>query len=110
MLKILLGLYGPAYTTDSIPFVIAIIAMPLYILCSLLKVNLLIREHQQAMLCMSILGSFLFISGLYILLHVNISSVSAFFIAQFLQISMTLIWCMQIYIKDKRTLLKNYVL
>ena len=108
--KILLGLYGPAYTTDSIPFVIAIIAMPLYILCSLLKVNLLIREHQQAMLCMSILGSFLFISGLYILLHVNISSVSAFFIAQFLQISMTLIWCMQIYIKDKRTLLKNYVL
>lgn len=103
--KILLGLYGPEYSTDSTPFAIAIIAMPLYILSSLLKVNLLIREHQQTMLCMSILGSFLFISALYAFLSANMSSVSAYFIAQFLQFSMTLIWCMRIYIKDKRTLL-----
>lgn len=83
----ILGLYGAAYAEDSFPFFIANLSIPFLLVGNLLKIDLIIHEHQRLMLVVSILSSVAFIGCMLLLMHMEIDSVVAYFggqLAQFL--------------------------
>lgn len=79
----LLGLYGGEYQADLNGLYIAMISFPFMIAISLLRSNLLIKEHQRLMLVTSIVASFIQIGVMYWLLPIGLNPVQAYFWSQF---------------------------
>jgi len=80
--KFILSLYGNEYTNDIAPFHIAMAGFPLLLLINLLRCNMLIKEHQRAMLFISILSSFAQIFLMYMMLPHCANPVAAYFWGQ----------------------------
>ena len=78
----LLGLYGNEYKADLNGFYVAMVSFPFMMTVSLLRSNLLIKEHQRLMLVTSIIASFIQIGLMYWLLPVGVNPVMAYFWGQ----------------------------
>lgn len=82
----ILGLYGTDYAEDSFPFFIANLSIPFLLVGNLLKIDLIIHEHQRLMLMVSIISSIAFICCMLLLIHVGIDSVVSYFGGQLAQV------------------------
>lgn len=98
----ILGLYGKEYTVDTTPFFISNLSVPLMVLCSFLKANMTILEHQKWMLLVSIIASLLFILTLYLCIGFGIRGVESFFWGYFVQYLVTFIFCFIVFRIDKK--------
>lgn len=103
--KEILGLYGREYTEDTIPFLIANVSIPLLIIGNLLKIDLIIHEHQRLMLVASLVSSLAFICSMLIFIDFGLDCVSSYFYGQIIQLVIMYILFKFQFNKDKRTLL-----
>lgn len=102
----ILGLYGENYKTDTIPFLISNLSIPLMIVSSFLRGNLMVMEHQKVMLFMSIVASLFFIFVLYGGLISGMPGVNAYFWGQFVQYAIMFGISFYVIKKDKSRLLR----
>lgn len=100
----ILGLYGTEYTEDSFPFFIANLSIPLLLVGNLLKIDLIIHEHQRLMLIASIISSVAFIGCMLLLIHMGIDSVVSYFGGQLAQVLIIYLMFKIQYNKNKHEL------
>ncbi len=100
----LLGLYGSEYKEDYMAYFIGMSALPLFILGNLLKINILVREHQRLMILISLMSSVSLVVVLYACLDGGVNSVQSYFFAQLAQVACILLFVSMQYIKDKKSL------
>lgn len=103
--NVILRMYGEAYVNDTYPFLIANLAIPFLIIGNLLKIDLIIHEHQQLMLCVSMISIAVFIGVVYLLLYMNINCVAAYFYGQLAQTIVVFGICKYQFNKDRKILL-----
>lgn len=103
----ILGLYGQAYTSDTLAFFISNISIPFFVACNLLKIDLIIMEHQRMMLGISVGGAVLFVIVLYMGVTFWGNAVAGYFVAQLAQIIASYIICQIVYHIDKIRYLKQ---
>ena len=99
--RFFLSLYGKPYIEYYSSFVVSLIAIPLLLYSALFKTNMLIREHQQLMLQMSIFSSLAFFVSFYIFINLNFNVVNSYLLAQSLQYAVQLLYGVLSYLKDK---------
>ncbi len=97
-----LSLYGNAYVCDWPAMIIANVSLPLFMLVGLIRISLVLQEHQGEMLYISIIWNLFWILGLFMLLEKNTVPVNAFFISQFGGVLVCLIIMYNLYNRDKR--------
>lgn len=100
----ILGLYGESYKSDINAFYTAMASFPLLICISLMKSNLLIKEHQRIMLITSVSASILLLVTMYLLLPTGMPSVSAYFWGQMTYCTVTFISFAICSIKDQMSI------
>jgi len=100
----ILSFYGAEYISDWPLMVLASIGIPCLMLMSLTKIDLIIQEHQQALLYISIAWNIVWIVSLYILLALEVIPVYAFFISQLLGFGLQCAIILILYNKDKKRL------
>lgn len=100
----ILGLYGTEYAEDSFPFFIANLSIPFLLVGNLLKIDLIIHEHQRLMLIVSVISSVAFIGCMLLLIHVGIDSVVSYFGGQLAQVLIIYLVFKFQYNKNKREL------
>jgi O-antigen/teichoic acid export membrane protein len=98
----ILSLYGESYEKDTFPFLISNIVIPFMIIGNFLKGNLTIMEHQRFMLLLSVFHSLIFITIIYVMIHLKYDSVVSYFCGQIGQYVFTFIACYYVYLKDKK--------
>lgn len=103
--KWILWLYSPEYISDWLVLCISVICIPLGMLITLVKVELIIQEHQRYLMFVSIIISLIWVGG-YIVLHkLGFTPLMSFFMAEI----MSLITCYVLnyfkYKQDKDILL-----
>ena len=101
----ILALYGKDYVSDWPLIVIASIGIPIHLLTSLTKIDLILQEHQQKLLYIAAAWNLLWIVALYALLIAGIVPVYSFFISQLLGFFLQAVFIMVIYKKDRKRLL-----
>lgn len=105
--KFLLGLYGTIYVDLYPSFIIGLIITIILLYCTLFKTNLIIREHQQLILLMTVISSVIFISVFYCLINLHINILDSYLLAQGAQFGVQLMISMVSYYKDVKCLFKN---
>lgn len=100
--KFVLSLFNRSYVSCYLAYIIGIALLPLQSTQILYKINLLIREHQLAMLLMVFVSGVIMLGLLVALLELGINSLVAFFIGQIIQYVVQVVFCIGIFIKDRR--------
>lgn len=100
----ILSLYGKAYVSDSTGLFLSNIGIPLLILVGLLKIDLIIQEHQKQLLYISIGWNIVWLSLFLIALECGIMPLHAFFATQLIGILLMLLLYWIIYNNDKTRL------
>ena len=105
--KGILWLYSPEYVSDWLSLCISNICIPLAMMITLVKQELLLQEHQRYMMVVSIVTAFSWIGVYCALQSFGMEPLVGFFIGETISlvISFTLLYIS--YNKDKRTLLYN---
>ena len=108
--KSILRLYGPEYPDDYTPYIISICGITLSLRSSLLKISLVIREYQQALLINSIVWSVSWLIILYAMIEfTQISPLNSYFISLFIAIVIQYLDIQYIYYKDKQKIRKQLI-
>ena len=103
--KPILWLYRPEYMTDWRSLCISNLCIPIALVLSLVKTDLILQEHQQALLVISILWNFAWMAVFLLLVKLSIIPLEAFFYGELVAMSIQLLCCYLIFRKDKRMLL-----
>ena len=101
----ILALYGKDYVSDWPLMIVACIGIPVLMLTSLTKIDLILQEHQQKLLYISVAWNLLWIVALYALLAAGIVPVYSFFISQLLGFFLQYVIILVIYKNDRKRLL-----
>lgn len=102
----ILSIFNGSYVAFYLAYIIGIALLPLQSTAILYKLNLLIREHQIAMMIMIFTSGAVLIGLLMLLLEMGVNSLVAFFTSQIVQYIIQLIFCVSIYLKDKKVCLR----
>lgn len=105
--KPILSLYGTAYVSDWEAMAISNFAIPFLMVLSLLKINLVLQEHQKWMLYISIFWNIIWIVTLFLFLKLGMKPLYAFFGSQLIGVGIYLIGFGMGYEKDKANLLND---
>lgn len=103
----ILHLYGPDFIADWPAMIISNISIPVLMLISLYRTDLILQEHQQSLLFISIIWNTIWLVSLLILLKIGVNPLYSFFISQNLGALICLILMWIIYCKDKSSLLAD---
>ena len=103
--KPILWLYHPDYMTEWKSLIISSACIPFSLVLSLVRNDLIIQEHQRALLIISILWNFIWIALFVSLARLGIPSLESYFYSELCAIVLQLIICLGIYNRDKNTLL-----
>lgn len=103
--KTVLGLFGDNYKNDNYSYMIGMFVLPFYMAVSLLRVNLLVMEHQKVMLFISIFSNIIFILLLYIGIYFDMYMVDLYFYSLLIQQVIVFIVMFKITQYDKKRLL-----
>ncbi|WP_348716787.1 hypothetical protein [uncultured Alistipes sp.] len=104
----LLKLYGAAYVSNSTQLVIANLGIPFLLLSGLLRIELIIQEHQKELLYISVAWNLLWVAVLIPMLLLGVHSLTAFFTSQLLAIVFQYLLIHLIYQKDRKRLLRPH--
>lgn len=106
--KFLLGIFNKSYVESYDSYVISIFVLPLIIYSVLLKLNMLVREHQIDMLIMTIISSVCFLLFFFIFERCGFDLLNSFFYAQFIQYLVQLVYSSYIFNGDyKKQIILN---
>lgn len=100
--KIILAIFNRSYTSFYIAYLFGIALLPFQSTAILFKLNLLIREHQLVMMVMIIVSGVALLGSLFVFLELGVNCLIAVFASQISQYFVQLIFCIYIYIKDKK--------
>lgn len=102
----ILRLYGTSYISNNMQLVIANIGIPFLLLSGLLRIDLIIQEHQKQLLYISVSWNLLWIVVLISSLMLGVHSLTAFFGSQLSAIVAQYLLIYLIFKKDKNRLLR----
>lgn len=103
--RTLLGLYSPEYEGDWLCLCVSNLCIPLAMLMTLLKTELLLQEHQRYLMTISIFWNILWI-GLYCLMvWIGFDALVSFFVSESIGLLVNFFLSMSLYRKDKKVLL-----
>lgn len=105
--KPVLWLYHPEYVNDWKSLVISNATLPIALILSLVKTDLILQEHQRALLFISIGWNILWISVFVFLVKLGIVPLEAFFYGELLALLTQFSCCYYIYSCDKKRLLEH---
>lgn len=105
--KQILGLYGDDYKVDYIAMIISNIEIPLLLYVGLLKLDLIIQEHQKQLMYISVVWNVIWLVLLYMLFMIGQDSVIAFFLSQLCALTIYSLYIYIRYKKDKLVLCSN---
>lgn len=103
--KGILWLYSPEYMSDWLSLCISNIGIPLAMIITLVKQELLLQEHQRYMMVVSILTAFSWIGAYYALYIFGIEPLVGFFISETISLVISFSLLYMYYKKDKRNFL-----
>lgn len=104
--KPLLGLYNATYTDDWVSLCISNLCIPLSLLISLLKTELLLQEHQRFLMVASLIWNIIWIGVFCVLIQAGTDALIAFFISEVIGLAFNCVLSFACYIYDKRKLLR----
>lgn len=98
----LLRLYGADFVSDWPALIYGSLCIPILMLLSLYKIDLILREHQQILLYIAIAWNSIWLLALILLLSIGIKPIEAFFISRAIGalVYVTFVW--YDYIKGKK--------
>ena len=103
--KGLLWLYSPEYVSDWLGLCISNACIPLAMIITLIKQELLLQEHQRYMMVVSILTALSWIGAYYALYAFGIEPLVGFFIGEAICLVISFSLLYMYYQKDKNSLL-----
>lgn len=103
--KPLLSLYGRDFVVDWPAMIVSNIGIPLSLLISLYRVDLVLKEHQRFLLYISVAWNIVWIASLFIMLKLGVNPLISFFASQNIGALVFVLSLHRIYSTDKRTLL-----
>ena len=104
--KPILWLYHPEYVSQWFCLIISNLCIPVALVINLVKTDLILQEHQRALLIISVCWNFVWIIVFMVLAHLGVEPLRAFFYGELFALIAQFIGCYVMYIKDKRILLK----
>lgn len=104
--KQILAIYGKDFISDYIPMIISNICIPLFLIVSLLKIDLVIQEHQKILLYTSLIWNTLWLILLFAFLQFKIIPLVSFFSSQLIALCVYTFMIGLVYLKDRNILLK----
>ena len=102
--KPLLSLYGSAYVSDWPAMVIASLGIPVFMLLAILRIDLIVQEHQKSLFYISVVWNLLWLACLFVLLKLKCPPLPAFFISQLVGCICNLILYFIVYKQDMNLL------
>lgn len=102
----ILYLYGKDFVSDWPAMIISNLAIPLSMLIGLYRMDLLLKDHQQALLYTSIVWNAVWLLAQYIMVIIGVNPLYSFFASQLLGAVAFIAILFTIYLKDKTNLLK----
>ncbi|MBO4843962.1 MAG: oligosaccharide flippase family protein [Bacteroidales bacterium] len=103
--KPILWLYRPEYVASWKSLCISNACIPIALLLSLVRTDLILQEHQRALLIISIIWNLAWIAVFLLLVNQSVIPLEAFFYGELVAVSVQLLSCYLIYHRDKTTLL-----
>ena len=103
--KGLLWLYSPEYVSDWLSLCISNVCIPLAMIITLVKQELLLQEHQRYMMVVSILTALSWIGAYYAFYTFGMEPLVGFFIGEAISLVISFSMLYMCYNKDKRSLL-----
>ena len=107
--KPILSLYSSEYIVDFLGLIISNLSITLILLVNLLRLNLVIQEHQRELLFISAVWNIIWLLSFIIMLQVGIDPIISFFSSQLLGYCIQFICYFWLYNKDKRRLNDAYI-
>lgn len=101
----ILFLYGRDFVEDWPAMIISNIGIPLTMLISLFRIDLLLKEHQQYLLYISIAWNAIWLISLYGYNYLGINPLYSFFMSQNTGAVIFILGLFMVYNKDKKTFL-----
>lgn len=105
--NLILSIFNRSYVAYYSAYLVGIALLPLQSVQILYKINLVIREHQIAMLIMVVVSGVALLGSLLFLLELGVNSLVAFFISQIIQYIVQVAFCVGVFAKDKRKCLNS---
>ena len=105
--KGLLWRYSPEYVGDWFVLCISNICIPIQMMNTLVKTELLLQEHQRYLMFISIAWNILWIGVFAALLYMGVAALPAFFISEVIGLGTNFVLTYSVYNKDKRILINQ---
>ena len=105
--KPILWLYRPEYVADWRCLVISNAILPLSLVLSLVKTDLILQEHQRALLIISLIWNLAWVALFMVFVYLKIMPLEAFFYGELFANGVQLLFCYIIYRRDRVNLLKQ---
>lgn len=102
----ILFLYGKDFITDWPVMIISNIAIPITMLIGILRIDLLLKEHQQYLLYTSIIWNTIWIATMYFMISLDIDPLYSFFISQNIGAIVFILALYIKYSKERKTFYK----
>lgn len=99
--KYILGLYGDEYAEKFSSLIYSNACIPLVMIISLIKTELILQEHQRYLLFVSIVWNLLWVVIFYILVKASFKVLDSFFIAELVSVFVNLVLIYIVYRIDK---------
>ena len=101
--KHILFLYGSDFVEDWPVMVVSNIGIPLTMLIGLFRMDLLLKDHQQYLLYISLAWNTVWLISLYVMIAFNMNPLFSFFLSQTIGAIVFLTGLYIVYSRDKRT-------
>lgn len=101
--KQILFLYGSDFVEDWPVMIISNIGIPLIMLIGLFRMDLLLKDHQQYLLYISLAWNTVWLISLYVMITFNMNPLFSFFLSQTIGAIVFLTGLYIVYSRDKRT-------
>ena len=102
--NLILSLYGKSYVSDNTGLILSKISIPLLVLIGLIKIDLIIQEHQKQLLYISIGWNIIWLILFFVALEYKAMPLHAFFGTQFIGILFQFLLFWTIYNNDRNRL------
>lgn len=100
--RAILSLFGNGYIEDYSNYVIGVVFLAFHLPAVILKINLIVMEHQCLMLFISMIGCALFFITLFSCIYMGLNSLSACLVSQVIREITVLSFCSYVFVGDKR--------
>ena len=105
--QFILGLYGDGYPKYWYSLVLSNFCIPIVLVLCMIKMELIIQEHQKQLLFISFFWNVLWIVLFEVFVRLGIPALESFFYSEVLAVAVQLILCYYLYYMDKKRLLLN---